>query len=252
MVELSRVMIGLKNKVRATFLALFFILIAIPVTSFAVAPVVEDDNFIEADLQSWNQITFTTPLSPNKKVLGYMEVQPRVSLLGPDKPGPVAVLIVRPAVGYQLTQSLSVWQGYAWVPSFEDGMVNENRLWQQVLWNSKIKNLDVINRTRLEQRFIDGAGGTSVRARHMLRGVYPLGKSKKWSAVAYDELFINLNSTPAGPEGGFDQNRTFVGINRKLNEYVNMEAGYMANLIDFRGLVRLNHIILFTLNFRAK
>jgi hypothetical protein len=209
---------------------------------------IEADNFIDADLQSWSMVTLTTPLSPNRKVQGYFEVQPRVSLLGEHRPGPVAVLLVRPAIGYQLTKNFSVWQGYAWVPTFHPQMTEESRIFQQLLLHNRIKKLSLTNRVRLEERFIQGAGGTSVRGRHMLRGSIPIADSEKWSWVAYNELFINLNSTPQGPLAGFDQNRTFVGINRKLNRHTNMEAGYMANYVNYRDVDRFNHIILLTLN----
>src|SRR5690606_2349588 len=102
--------------------------------------------------------------------------------------------------------------------------------------DNKIRKLSLTNRTRLEERFIEDTGGASIRGRHMLRGSYPVGKSQKWSLVAYDELFVNFNSVSNGPASGLDQNRAFAGINRKLNEHANVEAGYMMNYVNRREL----------------
>ncbi len=200
-------------------------------------------------------VTLRSALDQNKKWIGYLEAQPRVSFQDTQNlDSGMSALIIRPALGYQVTPHVSIWQGYAWAPTFQPEFRDENRLFQQLLIENKIKKLSLTNRTRLEERFIEDTNGASIRGRHLLRGSYPLGKAQKWSVVAYDEFFVNFNSVSNGPASGFDQNRSFAGINRKLNEHVNVEAGYMFNYVNRRepGLDRINHIILLTLNMNVR
>lgn len=206
------------------------------------------------DLEQWSVVTLDTKLP--KRFRLYAEAQPRLG----DNLSSMDRLLVRSALGYQVTKSMSVWQGYAWTPQlqrlnvqtgrFFDATDDEQRIFQQLLFENQWKKLKVVNRTRLEQRMIDNAGGTSVRGRHMLRLAYPLTKSKKWHGVAYNELFINLNDTKRGPQSGFDQNRLFVGVNRQLGKHVSLEVGYLNNPVNVfnQPTNRMNHIILAAIN----
>ena len=77
----------------------------------------------------------------------------------------------------------------------------------------------------------------------------------EWAVVAYDEIFVNLNTVGTtqgkGPAAGFDQNRVFVGINRTFSKYLNMNIGYQNQLLNSRSIPNLanqmNHVILLQL-----
>lgn len=197
---------------------------------------------VENHLQNWEVLTLRTPISPDRKLQLYMEVQPRV---GDNS----QMLLVRPALGYQITKRLSLWQGYAWAPVLQPMFRNENRIFQQALYETKFKKLSISNRTRLEERWIENTDGTAVRARNAIRLSYPLSRSGKWAIVTSDELFVNFNSVENGPVAGFDQNRVFAGISRKLHEHVTMEFGYLNQLINRHSMSnRMNHVLLLGLN----
>lgn len=180
----------------------------------------------DSDLQQWTLLVVQGDLSNRWR--GYFELQPRI---GRDADG-LERLLVRPAFGYKLRPNVSLWLGYGYTPLFEPEFSPEHRIFQQFLTEHRIGDLDITNRARLEQRFIDGVGETSHRFRHMLRLAHPLDRKKKWSIIAFDELFWNLNSTRAGPESGFDQNRVFLGVGRVINPQLRVEAGYLWNFID--------------------
>jgi len=203
---------------------------------------------LDNELQHWEMVTLRVD-APHKLRL-YAEVQPRGGLNaeGMDR------VLIRPAVGYQVTPNVSVWQGYLWMPLFREESGDEHRLFQQVLVENEWQRLKLINRTRLEERMSDNAGGTSVRARHMARLVYALGKSKKWSLVGYNEFFWNLNDTRRGPQAGFDQNRIFAGVNRKLGKAMNAALGYLLNHVNRQSPTddKLNHVIMLTVNLHLK
>lgn len=178
------------------------------------------------DSQQWTLVTIQKELSDRWRA--YFEVQPRV---GQDADG-LERLLVRPAIGYRLNPKVSVWQGYGYTPLFEPEFQYEHRIFQQLLFEDTLGETGLTNRTRLEERFIEGAGGTAVRLRSMLRLTHPISADKRWAVVGYDELFWNLNSTSNGPESGFDQNRLFLGVSRQVNKELRVETGYLLNHIN--------------------
>lgn len=191
----------------------------------------------ESDTQQWTLFTFQKELSPRWR--GYFEVQPR---FGSDVTN-VEKLIVRPALGYRLNRKLSVWQGYGWVPTFSPGFLDEHRIFQQLLYEDRVRDTAIVNRFRLEERFIENADATSFRARNMFRVQHPVSPDRRWFAVAYDEFFFHLNSVSGGPVSGFDQNRAFLGVARQAGKELRVETGYMlvhVNALDGVPDKRLN------------
>jgi hypothetical protein len=197
---------------------------------------------LDHDAQLWTQFFAQGYLVP--KLRWYAEAQPR---FGNDV-SEVDRLLLRPALGYQLTPALSLWQGYAWVPVFQPNYTSEHRLFQQALVETKFGPLNFISRTRLEERFLENADGVSLRVREMVRGVVRFGDSPLGVAV-YDEIFFNLNQPGGAPRRGFDQNRVFIGPNYKFSNVVQAEIGYMNNYVNNAAPRedRMNHNIMFML-----
>lgn len=210
------------------------------------------DSYLQDDLQTWQVVTLKGHLTD--RVLGYVDVQSNTDLQdASDTDRHYSQLLIRPALGYQVTKDLSIWQGYGWTPSFQPKFKNENILFQQAILEHHFSRLTVSNRSRLEENFIPGAGNTPLRFRNLTRFTYPLGKSK-WSLVAYDELFINLNNAQnlATPRSGIDQNWAFMGLNRKVNDHLNIDAGYLGDYVNHRGpgaIDRWNHVLMLQANF---
>lgn len=186
----------------------------------------------EADTQQWTLLTFQRELTSRWRL--YFEVQPRFGqdLTDGDTDHGVERLLVRPAVGYRLNSKVSIWQGYGWTPLMLPRFADEHRLFQQLLYEDRFGKTAFVNRARLEERFIEGAGGTAVRLRNMVRFAHPISKDERWAAVLYDELFWNLNSTDAGPVSGFDRNRLFLGVSRQVNRQLRVETGYLMEVAN--------------------
>jgi len=203
--------------------------------------VVQADSTVSQDFRLWTPVYLTFPLSSS--FIGYMEVNPRFG----DDVSELDQLILRPAVGYKLNDHFSLWQGYAWVGNYQPSLREENRLYQQLLYRRKFSFVKVLSRSRLEERFIDNTDSVAVRARTMLRGDFPLPDAPEWAIVVYDEIFVNVNAVGNGPDSGFDQNRFFLGMNRKFTEHFNMDLGYQMQAVNNRqpGLInQINHTIL--------
>ena len=75
------------------------------------------------------------------------------------------------------------------------------------------------------------ASGTSVRYRGQIKYAYPIADTK-WSAIASNELFVNVNSVNWGPTAGIDQNRAFVGLGYEFNKVWKTEFGYMNQAVN--------------------
>ena len=203
---------------------------------------------IENDLGLWAPVYLKIPVTEKVKV--NFEVNPRIQ----ENVTHINQLLIRPSIGYQLNEHWSIWQGYAWVTNYIPSFVSEQRIWEQILYERESKRFSRFsfsNRLRLEERFIQNINGVPVRIRNMLRVQYVLDKNKRWSAVLYDEPFINLSSHYGGPQTGIDQNRLFLGLNHKLNQHISAEGGYLMQYLNLhspnRG--RINHNILLSLYF---
>ncbi|MCA9473374.1 MAG: DUF2490 domain-containing protein [Nitrospirales bacterium] len=173
--------------------------------------------------------------------LGWIEVNPRFG----HNISEIDQLLLRPALGYQISPSFSIWQGYAWVTNYEPRFLDEHRLYQQLSFRQAWTGFRMSSRTRFEERFIRDARGTALRAREMIRGDIPFGASTGWGLVIYDEIFVNLNTLQGGPKSGFDQNRVFIGVSRRWTNFLSMDVGYQNQAINRRrGPNSMNHIIL--------
>lgn len=206
-----------------------------------------------SDFRLWTPVYLTVKLP--SRFIAYMEANPRIG----DDVTNIDQLLLRPAIGYQLTENFSLWQGYVWVGNFnqphtapQSPFFEENRIYQQAIYTQKFGGFKFMSRTRLEERWIEHADGTAVRFREMLRLAYPLPIAPDWALVGYDEIFINLNtvgvSSGKGPEAGIDQNRFFLGINKTFNQYFNVDLGYQNQMLNSRNLIGnanlINHILL--------
>ncbi|MFW2829323.1 DUF2490 domain-containing protein [Sphingomonas sp. ID0503] len=197
------------------------------------------------DEQLWVNATVMGPVAGD--LVYFAEVQPRfdqgVSHLGQ--------LLLRPAIGLRLSPAVTVYQGYAHVAlPIEGGRDrNEERSFQQVSWTI---SPTLSSRTRLEQRWLSDGNDTGWRVREMIRAETPLGSDRDGiAALGYAEVFVALNDTDWGARKGFDQLRTFAGLELPLKGKSTIEAGYLNQLVDRpRGDKAVNHVASISLFMR--
>lgn len=193
---------------------------------------------IEHDLQLWTPVTFDARIYRNLR--GYLEINPRIG----DNITQMNQLLIRPALQYRVNEGCSLFAGYLWATTYQNGdVLHEHRLWEQVLFDKDIKRFSIINRTRLEQRMFPHLADTGNRLRHMVKLEYDL--NPKLYLVASEELFINMNSVKNGPQAGIDQNRIFAGIGVRPLKRTRVEAGYQYQWINRTDQFDIgNHAIL--------
>ncbi|WP_031341720.1 DUF2490 domain-containing protein [Novosphingobium lindaniclasticum] len=201
------------------------------------------------DEQVWVNLTAMGAIAGD--VVYFAEIQPRMG----DGVSRLDQLLLRGAVGLKLSPSVTVYQGYAHVvvPTEGGKDVNEERSFQQLNWAmGKPWGGELTSRTRLEQRWRSDGGDTGWRLREMLRYEKPLKPGTNTvNALVYAEGFLALNDTDWGARGGFDQLRSFVGLELGVKDATTVELGYLNQVIDqTRGRTRVNHVASVSLFFR--
>lgn len=141
--------------------------------------------------------------------------------------------VARAALGYSLSDRATVWLGYTFVPTQNQGKpyVAEQDIWPAFRYVLPTEIGTVTFRTMLEANFVKG-DDPRYRPRQMLRYMRPFDFEPRLSLIAWDEVFVRLNSTQWGGQAGFDQNRAFLGAGWSFDPGFRVELGYMNQYID--------------------
>lgn len=157
--------------------------------------------------------------------------------------------LFRGAIGARVSPDLSLHTGYVHVrttPS-RGPQVVEHRGWQQALYPIiKGDRAQLMGRTRLEQRWLEGQGGMSLRARQLFRLSVPLGEASAPRFLAWHEAFLTLTDTSWSPDTGFDQHRSFVGLALPIGPHA-LEVGAFAQRFPQPEPDRVNRALNVTL-----
>jgi hypothetical protein len=146
---------------------------------------------------------------------------------------------VRSGLAYSPNSKVLFATGYAhmWLAPIKSEwsvFSNENRIYQQVQYVSKIGEISFLQRIRSEQRWqqviVNDTKREALRFTNRLRYLvslnFPLSKKKtSTSLVVSDEVLIHF-----GKEiryNTFDQNRIFIGIKQSINPNLSFDFGYM-------------------------
>lgn len=201
----------------------------------------------EDDFEAWSVTTASGPIK------GPLLASFELSIRADDRGTRGATTLIRPAVGYRVSDSVDLWLGYARVDTRPEGRptMHENRYHQQLSWDvGAVGGAKIASRTRLEQRTVEGARDTGWRLRQQIRATLALREDGP-SAVFSSEPFIALNTTDFGASKGLDQWRNFVGVNVPATKHLSLEIGYMNRYVRRQGSRdRMDHIVPLTLGLR--
>lgn len=183
------------------------------------------------DVQAWFNVTAIGAFSSEQpKIRYWLEGQERVG----DDVSRNFQNIVRPGIGYAVSEHTSLWLGYAYIYTEQLGsglIVKENRIWQQMLWRTAYNSMALTHRLRLEQRFFQPNTNTAWRLRDMVKVGLPFYPKAKISLVTSNEIFFHLNNFNGIANQGFDQNRYFIGLAYGFNPNYTVEMGYINQYI---------------------
>lgn len=163
-----------------------------------------------------------------------------VQLRSADDWGYLRNTLVRPALQYFINNKHNVALGYLWqtthteLEETPDLTLHEHRIFEQYIYNHKIKSVFASHRFRVEQRFIGRTGEDvfSQRFRYFVRLIQPLQKTQptftKGPFVALqNEVFLNLQNKDKINNSVFDQNRLYLAAGYRFSKQFDLEAGYM-------------------------
>lgn len=147
-----------------------------------------------------------------------------------DRDIDVEQYLLRPAIGYRVTDDASAWLGIALIVTLDDrgNRREERRVWQQLSWSRDLaggKRLE--SRTRLAQRRRDSGDGTAVWLRQQVALTVPMPGRDRTRLVLALEPFIDFRDTDWGATSGLSQIRARIGARFKVGNALGLEAGYM-------------------------
>ena len=160
--------------------------------------------------------------------------------------------IVRPGLGWKLSEQTTLWAGYAWIRTspVQGGEFAESRFWQQWTQAGSLADSKTLLRSRVEQRWVETGDDVGLRFRQLARWQRPFENHPQTSLVLWDEIFWNLNDADWGARSGFDQNRLFIGLGFQPCRCGKnrIELGYLLQTINTAGESdRQNHLL--SINF---
>lgn len=172
-------------------------------------------------------------------------------------------ILLRPGINYQLNKKMIVSAGYAYthvrgVVANESGYIPDHRIWEQFIYNHRIKPVYTQHRFRLEQRFLTrpvlengkikgGKDFYANRFRYFIRNILPLQKQAAFTKGAFvalqNEVFLNFGNTGNLNGKVFDQNRLYGAAGYRFSRAFDAEAGYMYQYVQGRSSGTNNNII---------
>jgi hypothetical protein len=202
---------------------------------------------LDQNKKLWTSFATQKPFTADKK-WNYLFYS---SLRFIDEDHPVQTFLLEGGVGYKYVPGQSVWLGYRWQGNnFNHGFYQENRLWQQMVWETKDLSLNrVLLRSRLEEFIRSNQSQTGFRLRERFFVEMPNLYNGCINPVFYDEVFFQLNKTDYTSHQFVSQNRLFVGFNYMLTAENFWEIGYLNEYLfatPQRSDNQMNHVISLT------
>ncbi|HEY5371295.1 MAG TPA: DUF2490 domain-containing protein [Hanamia sp.] len=169
-------------------------------------------------------------------------------------------ILVRSGAGYTINNRVSVTVGMAFFKNAqyvgkELLMKNEWRPWQEVAYQLPLHKINFIQRLRTEERFMQLVKNNELsrdyqyifRSRYKFEFQFPL-KASKLMLLAGNEIMVNPHYIQSSLF--FDQNRTSVGINFKMNSKSALQCQYVkifqwrstTSVMDDQNVFRVNFI----------
>jgi len=138
--------------------------------------------------------------------------------------------LVRPGVGYDLNDNVTVWAGYARfrTQNTSGAYSDEDRYWQQLTWTAaRWDHGSLSMRVRLEERSVSTGNDLGWVLRYMTKYTRPVGDSNTRTFFVSLEPFFSLRETDWSGSSGLRQNRLSAGVTWKLSDRALLDTGYM-------------------------
>ena len=188
------------------------------------------------DIGSWGMLFNQTRIHNKWSI--HSEVQFRSYEILPN----TEQLLIRGGLNFHYNPSIIFTAGYGWITNyvnnenvFKDQIVDENRIWEQIILKSNTGRVYFEHRYRFEQRWISTSANTNYknRLRYLVRLTIPINnkevKPKTLFVGLYNEVFINLANSP------FDRNRLYGALGYQVNSSTNIQLGYLLQTVGTKS-----------------
>ncbi|MFN7179838.1 DUF2490 domain-containing protein [Hyphomonas sp.] len=175
-----------------------------------------------AENQIWTSLDLEKQSGTNPRIEYQLNTELRYQ---PD--GDLDTIEIRPGVRYRLKNQLDLSGGYLYASSRRDGPdQREHRLWQQLGYDVfKAGDWEFSGRTRIEERWREGADGIGYRLRQRFGVSHPVPGTE----LQFDlnsEAFIVLNDT-GWTRSGVQENRARATVEWETGKGLEWSAGYL-------------------------
>lgn len=162
-------------------------------------------------------------------------------------------ILIRPGLRYDFSKKQSVAVGYAYLGNWEETagkrtFALEHRVWEQYNLKLTAGRIEINNRVRLEQRFLEASRGFDFaqRFRYYIRSQLPLVNRENFTKGIYvalqNEIFLNIQNKEAANNRFFDQNRLYGFLGYRFSKKLDVETGYLFRYRITKEAQR-NHIV---------
>jgi hypothetical protein len=177
----------------------------------------------EDDLQWWVPVTLEHKIT--EKTSAQLQVESRFA----QNISEYTLRSITPSISYAPNEYVQLSLAAGPYFNFHPGIEVEKRVYQQLNLQKKWPQVELSLRSRLEERFFEGMGGVSLRNRYLLQAKGPIGKTPLYW-ITSNEIHFNLNGLKDGPQRGMNQNRTYIGVGRKIGKRLSLEGGYQLRI----------------------
>ena len=188
---------------------------------------------INEQVQFWGSLNTTTRITDKWGLAADVHVRRNDFVRDPS------FYFVRVGAHFWLSEKLTLTFGYAhmWKAPACDGCEtwsNENRIYEQVQYATKLGSASVLHRVRNEQRWQqeiqdDARTGETLfsdRVRYLVSFTIPVSKKPSIPSLVFsDEILVQFGKDIV--LNTFDQNRLFAGIKKRMTPAWSFDLGYM-------------------------
>lgn len=139
---------------------------------------------------------------------------------------------LRAQLARMVSKSVALGVGFEFQEPAATFTRRERRIWQQVQVQHQLAGWALSHRARVEERWLQYAESTVVRARYQVRAAHAVAEGSRWSWQVFDEVLYTLRGSRAGAAQGLDRQRLGGGLSRAISPHLTVEGGYMWQYVN--------------------
>jgi hypothetical protein len=210
----------------------FIFLCLLSISQFSAADII--------DYNLWSAMRFTGQLSEGDNNFYVVSTHLRFK----EQDDPFRQNVETFIIGRYLNDADVLAIGYEMLPTVIPlGLIIEYRFMEEYKFKKKVKRSVFSLRSRLEERWIDKVPGVYLRLREKIAITFPkLFQSNIYPRI-YSETFFRLNNVKWSNPSIIDQQRSYIGIEKKLSPAYRLNVGYLNQYVPLRDINLSIHIL---------